>query len=173
MKRLTLLRHAKSSWDDPQQRDFDRPLNARGRRAAVTMGTWMRDRELTFDLVLASPAVRVVETLAGVTKGLGRELDVRFEGAIYAASLGALLDLIGQVDDRIGEVLLVGHNPGLQELLLHLTHDASAGLRAKAAAKYPTAALAVIGLPVAEWLAIRPGEALLETFVTPRDLEKS
>ena len=74
MKTLTLLRHAKSGWDDPVARDFDRPLNARGRRAAVTMGRHVRDLQLRFDAVVASPATRVDETVVEFERGLGRAL---------------------------------------------------------------------------------------------------
>ena len=170
MKRLTLLRHAKSSWDDPALRDFDRPLNARGRRAATTMGARMRELGLEFDLVLASPAVRVVETLAGVGEGLGRTLDARFEQAIYAAAPAALLGLIREVEHGVERLLLVGHNPGLHELALRLTRDDPDGLRARAEVKFPTAALATIRLDVERWNEVVPGIGMVEAFVTPRSL---
>src|SRR4028118_98667 len=99
MKILTLLRHAKSSWDDDIPRDFDRPLNERGRRAAATVGREMRTLGLEFDAAIASSAVRVVETLAGLWDGYGRKLDPKHEAELYLASPATLLERIQEVDD--------------------------------------------------------------------------
>src|SRR3712207_2234511 len=100
MKKLTLLRHAKSGWDDPVQRDFDRPLNKRGRRAAQTIGREMRSLGLGFDQVIASPAVRVVETRRDVSDGYGRSLDAQFDKRIYLASIETLLEVVHAADDE-------------------------------------------------------------------------
>ena len=126
MKTLTLLRHAKSGWDDSVARDFDRPLNPRGRCAARTVGREMRAQGLAFDSVLASPAVRVVETLEEIGSGYGRVLDPRFDQRLYLASTDTLLDLIREADDGVASLLLVGHNPGLQSLLTRLTGEGAA-----------------------------------------------
>ena len=169
MKTLTLLRHAKSAWDDPVQRDFDRPLNARGRRAAQTIGREMRSLELMFDRVIASPAVRVIETLEDVGQGYGRAIEPLFDKRVYLASTDTLIDLIQAVPDDCMRLLLVGHNPGLETLALLLTRGN--GLRAELALKYPTATLAEIELPAQRWSEVGEGAGTLSRFIRPRDLD--
>ena len=168
MKTLTLLRHAKSTWDDPVSRDFDRPLNPRGRRAARTVGAEMRALGLSFDRVLASPARRVVETLGEVEQAFGT-LDVDYDERLYLAGTATLLDMIHQTESAVATLLLVGHNPGLEELALLLTRDG--GLRGEVSIKYPTATLAEIALPVERWAEVAGGTGALKRFVRPRDLD--
>jgi phosphohistidine phosphatase len=120
--------------------------------------------------VLASPARRVAETLAGVEQGLGRSLGARSEPAIYEASPGRLLGLVAALPDEAADVLIVGHQPALQSLLLHLGEDDEQGFRQRAAAKYPTAALAVIELPIARWADAGRAVGEVSLFVTPREL---
>lgn len=170
VRTLSLLRHAKSSWDDSVQRDFDRPLNARGRRAAVRIGQYLRDEGLAFDAVIASPAVRVVETLEGVAEGLGRSLGATPDRRIYMASAVSLLDLVQAATD-VPHLLLVGHNPGLEDLALLLTPEDDSPLRAAIAEKYPTAALASLVFPVETLAAVREREGRIIRFVRPRDLD--
>jgi len=168
MRTLTLLRHAKSGWDAPVARDFDRPLNARGRKAARAMGREMRRLGLGFDVVLASPAVRVTETLTELAQGYGAAVDTQFDEAVYLAPAETLLALVRAVDDSDARLLLVGHNPGMEQLALLL---AGAGaLRDEIAAKYPTAALAEIGFDVAHWREVAPGKGRLARFIRPREL---
>ena len=169
MKTLTLLRHAKSAWDDPVQRDFDRPLNTRGRRAAQTIGREMRALGLVFDEVIASPAVRVMETLDEVSKGYGRSLEPEFDKRIYLASTDSLLDVIHAAGEGAERLLLVGHNPGLEKLALLLTE--SGDLRAEVAIKYPTATLAEIELPTESWADVSAGIGTISRFIRPRDLD--
>jgi phosphohistidine phosphatase len=168
MKTLTLLRHAKSGWDDPVSRDFDRPLNPRGRRAARTVAKEMRRLGLGFDQVLASPARRVIETIGEVAQVFG-PVEPRYEPAVYLAAPEALLDLVRRVDDGVGRLLLVGHNPGLESLVLLLT--APGALRDSAAEKYPTATLAEIALPAERWADVGEGAGELRRFIRPRDLD--
>ncbi len=171
MKTLTLLRHAKSGWDDPVARDFDRPLNARGRRAAVTMGRHLRDLGLTFDRVVASPAVRVEETVVEIDRGLGGALSPVWDRRLYLAAPTTLLDVVHECDAAAASLLLVGHNPGLEELTLLLTPDEADALRAAAAEKYPTATLAELTFDTDDWHAIVPGSGRLTRFVRPRDVD--
>jgi phosphohistidine phosphatase len=173
MKTLTLLRHAKSSWDDPIARDFDRPLNKRGRRAARAIGQAMRSQRLTFDLVIASPAMRVVETLHDVADGYGRPFNLTFDEQIYLASPEALLDLVRHADDTLERLMLVGHNPGLERLALLLTDEHDGDLRTQLREKYPTGALAEISLPIDHWQDIEQGIGMLTRFIRPRDLDPS
>ncbi len=169
MKTLTLLRHAKSTWDDPVARDFDRPLNRRGRQAARTIGREMRSRNLVFDEVLASPAVRVMETLADVRESYGGGIEPRYDKRIYLASAATLLDLIHAAGDCVERLLIVGHNPGLEQLVLLLAEEGP--LRSEAAVKYPTATLAEITLPVERWSDVKEGTGTLVRFIRPRDLD--
>lgn len=169
MKTLTLLRHAKSTWDDPVARDFDRPLNRRGRKAARTIGREMRALGLRFDKVLASPAVRVTETLADVAEAFGREIEPEFDERVYLASAETLLEFVQATDDAASALLVVGHNPGLENLTLLLTRDGE--LRREVLVKYPTATLAQISLPVAHWAEVGAGMGTLTRFIRPRDLD--
>jgi phosphohistidine phosphatase len=169
MKTLTLLRHAKSSWNDPIARDFDRPLNGRGRRAARTMGREMRAQGLEFDRVLASPAVRVVQTLDDVTDGYGRSLQPEFDRRIYLATPEALLELVHETDDSASALLIVGHNPGLERLALLLS--GAGDLRSEMEVKYPTATLTQITFPVDHWSEVVEGIGTIARFTRPRDLD--
>ncbi len=176
MKTLTLLRHAKSTWDDPVERDFDRPLNGRGRRAAARIGQWLAesglaDHSAVFDDVRASPAVRVRQTIEGVEDGLRRPLRAVFEPRIYLASAVTLLDIVQGFGDA-DRALLIGHNPGLEDLLLLLIADADP-LRGEAEIKYPTATLAILDLAVDQWRDAGAGRATLRHFIRPRDLDAS
>ena len=172
MKTLTLLRHAKSGWDDPVARDFDRPLNPKGQRAAAMMGRHFKALGLAFDHVVASPAVRVVETLGHVGHGYGSDLAPAWDQRIYLASTATLLDVVHELPAGADHVLLAGHNPGLEELVLQLVPDGGA-LRDEAAIKFPTATLAQIEFDVAAWGDVRLGGGTLARFVRPRDLDSS
>ena len=171
MKILTLLRHAKSSWDDPVSRDFDRPLNKRGRKAARVVGRAMRDEGLTFDAIIASPAARVVETLRDVADGYGHALEPEQHQDLYLASPAVLLDRIHHVDDGVERLLVVGHNPGLEQLTLLLTGTSRDGLREEVELKYPTATLAEIRFDADHWSEIAAACGTLTRFIRPRDLD--
>lgn len=171
MKILTLLRHAKSSWDDPVSRDFDRPLNKRGRKAARVIGRAMREEGLRFDAIIASPARRVVETLRDVGDGYGRDLVPDQDQDLYLASPAVLLDRIRHVDDSFDRLLVVGHNPGLEQLVLLLTGAGHDGLRAEVEVKYPTATLAEIRFDVDHWIEVDAAGGTLTRFIRPRDLD--
>jgi phosphohistidine phosphatase len=170
MKTLTLLRHAKSTWDDPVARDFDRPLNSRGRRAAQTVGREMRALGLRFDLAIASPAVRVRETLEEVSRGYGETLEPSFDQRIYLAPPGTLLELAQAITDDVTRLLIVGHNPGLEGLALRLSR-AEGQMYAELSEKYPTATLAEISLPAERWSEVTEGSGTLQRFMRPRDLD--
>ncbi|HWK37162.1 histidine phosphatase family protein [Sphingomonas sp.] len=172
MKTLTLLRHAKSGWDDPVARDFDRPLNGKGHRATTAVGRNLRAMPLTFDHVVASPAARVVETLGGVSEGYGRELVAAWDRRLYLASPTTLLDVIHELPDDADRVLLAGHNPGLEDLVLLLVPDAvDDALRDAVETKFPTGSVAVLTFAGDRWADVAPGGAKLERFVRPRDLD--
>lgn len=171
MKTLSLLRHAKSSWDDPVERDFDRPLNGRGHRAARRMGEWLKQNDVRFDAVIASPALRVRQTIEGVEAGLAARLRPDFDKRIYMASAALLFDVVRDTPEGVGHLLLVGHNPGLEDMLLLATRGDRSKLRKEAELKYPTATFATIRLPVGHWAKIEEGGSRLVAFVRPRDLD--
>jgi len=174
MKRLTLLRHAKSGWDDPVSRDFDRPLNARGRRASEVMGKWLRDQPRGFDLVIGSPAIRVVETIEYFAVGFGETIAPMWDKRIYLASAPTLLDVIQDIPDSADNVLMVGHNPGFEDLVLMLVPDAPDDeARDAVEEKYPTASLAEIAFDVQHWSEVKAGSGRLDRFTRPRDIDPS
>lgn len=174
MKTLSLLRHAKSSWDDPVERDFDRPLNGRGHRAARRMGEWLREHEPSFDQVTASPALRIRQTIEGVEAGLNAKLKPAFDKRIYMASAASLFELIQETPDDVGHLLLIGHNPGLEDLLLLATEGDSSVLRGEAEVKYPTATFATIELPIDSWAKAEERiSGRLKAFIRPRDLDST
>ena len=168
MKRLYLLRHAKSSWKDTSLPDHDRPLNGRGRRAAKAMARHMREHGIEPELVLCSTARRARETLERIEPGLDTRA-VHLEPDLYAASAHALLERLRGVPDTVESVLLIGHNPGLQDLALELARPGSAA--DELAAKYPTAALATLAFEASTWRELDRGTAELVELVRPRDLE--
>lgn len=173
MKRLTLLRHAKSGWDDPVKRDFDRPLNKKGERAAALMGRFAHDQNMSFDLLIASPAVRVVETLDHFIGGFGQDIETTWDRRVYLASSATLLDVLHSAPETADLLLLAGHNPGLEDLILDLVPENGRDdvLRDEVEAKLPTASLATLEFPVDRWSEIKAGTANLISFTRPRDLD--
>lgn len=168
---LSILRHAKSSWDDPALGDFDRPLNHRGRHAAERVGRELKLRGVHFDHVLASPAARVRETLERLERGYGALPPVTFDQALYAASGAALLDRVRGLSGEVQAPLLVGHNPGMHALLLALTVDDEDGLRERVRDKYPTGAFAMMILPAVRWDEVAPASGQIRELILPRDLD--
>jgi phosphohistidine phosphatase len=168
MKRLYLLRHAKSSWKDTSLPDHDRPLAGRGRRAAEAIARHLREQDLEPQLVLCSTARRARETLERIQPALGTAT-VELEPDLYAASADALLQRLRRVPDPVASVMLIGHNPGLQDLALDLAR--SPGTVTELATKFPTAALATLEVPVSNWHELDHETAEIVAFVRPRDLE--
>jgi phosphohistidine phosphatase len=167
VKRLFLLRHAKSAWDDPARRDRDRPLTPRGRKAARRVGRWAKKHGIRPQLVVCSNAVRAQQTLQRVLPGLG-EPAVWTEVTLYAAGAETLLARIRTLPDEVDEAMLVGHNPGLMDLVLLLA--APSPLRDRAGVNVPTGALAELEADVECWADVSPGKALLTRLVVPREL---
>lgn len=172
MKRLILFRHAKSGWDDPALRDFDRPLNAKGKRAASAMGRHMRAQGLRFDRAVASPATRVAETLDAFAEGYGRRIDPAWDRRLYLASPETILEIVHEAPDSADALLVSGHNPGIEELVLLLVPDMEGDeARDRVEEKYPTASVAEIGFDVDRWAEVKAGAGRLLRFTRPRDLD--
>ena len=171
MKRLGLLRHAKSEWDDMVKRDFDRGLNARGRRGAALMGEHVVAEDIPWEAAIASPAVRVRETLQHARLGLSPVFDER----LYLASPDTIVEVLHGQGDKENEpesVLLIGHNPGLQETILNLVAPARENdLFREAVVKFPTASFAVLECAIESWSALKARCATLVHFSRPRDLD--
>lgn len=166
-RRLIVLRHAKSAWP-PDVPDHDRPLGPRGQRDAPAVGRWLREGGHRPDLVICSTARRTRETweLAAGELG-GQPPPVRLDERVYAATARALLDVVREAPDDAGALLIVAHNPGVQDLVLRLTGEARADALRRAADKFPTSAVAVLSWP-GPWSSLVPERARLEDFAVPR-----
>jgi phosphohistidine phosphatase len=176
MKILGLLRHAKSDWDDTAQRDFDRGLNARGKKGAGIIGRHIRDHGIKWDRLLASPAVRVRLTLEGALP----EITPIYDERLYLASFDTIVEVIeahaGGGDEEgaeePGAILISGHNPGLQDVLLELVAPGKENaLFKEAVVKFPTAAYAVLECDIAHWSELKRYCAELVHFARPRDFD--
>ena len=170
MRRLILMRHAKSSWDDPSQDDRDRPLNSRGRLAAVLMGAWLAEKDLLPDHGLLSPARRVLDTWERVQFGGGGDADATTHKPLYVADPTDALEVLRTAPKKAETVLMLGHEPGTSAFLRRMCDgDARAGF-ARAFEKFPTAAIAVLELPDQPWAKAEFGSGLFLEYVAPKDL---
>jgi phosphohistidine phosphatase len=163
MKTLFLLRHAKSSWKDESLPDFERPLTRRGRRAAETIGHYLRSHEILPELVLSSPALRARETLDRMIKAARLSTEVRFDQRIYGATAMRLAEVVADIENDRKVALIVGHNPGIEELLLFFTGQAE---------QVPTGGLAKVVTKTTKWAAVGDKRASLEWLVRPKELGK-
>jgi len=161
MRILYLLRHAKSSWNDPTLRDFDRPLKKRGREAAERIGDRMASETLSNPLVICSPAVRTRETAEVVLASAKLQVEPRFDERIYEASLRELVEIVTEIPNDKEVAIMIGHNPGFEELLSFLTGEHR---------RIPTCALAKIRFGDVSWNEVRAGEGSLEWFIAPKEL---
>jgi len=161
MLTLYLLRHAKSSWDDASQPDFERPLSNRGREACATVGEFIHEKGIDFDLVLVSTAVRTRETIELIKERATFRGEVRYDERIYEATVSQLLEIISQVDNDRENVLLVGHNPGVEALLALLTGEQQS---------VTTANFAKIKLNTTKWSTNLAGKGTLEWIVRPKEI---
>ncbi len=169
MKRLLLLRHAKSSRDNARLKDFDRPLAKRGREAAPEIGRHMRKAGWQPDLVLCSTAKRTQETAELVLAELGGKAEVRFVDALYLAAPEQMLKEIHAVGPKVGTLLVVAHNPGTALLANYLAASGDKKALHHLREKFPTAALAVFEIDVDSWSKF--DRATLIDFVTPKDID--
>lgn len=170
MKTLLLLRHAKSSWDNPAAGDFDRPLNERGRQAAPRVGRFLAESGLTPDRVVCSPAQRTRETWEAVQGELGPPREASFDQTVYLGAPGTLLEIAqGQPDDA-DTIMLIGHNPGIEALATWLAGQGDAAALEALSFKYPTAGLAILDFEVDRWAEIDRAVGSLRAFVRPSDL---
>jgi len=170
MKTVFLLRHAKSAWDNPDLRDFDRTLSPRGRKAATAMGAYMKDEGLFPDLVISSPSARTRETLERLQEGLGKALKVNFLDSLYLGAARTLAEDAMAAPEEATSLMIVGHNPGMHSLAVHWAAKGPQDLLESLYAKYPTGALAEIEFRVNNWPALALAHGELKRFVLPRNL---
>ncbi len=161
MKTIYLLRHAKSSWDDLSLGDFERPLNKRGQEAAPLIGRYMRKNRIDPQLVVCSPARRAMQTARLALESANINASVQYERRIYQASGDELLAVLAELADSVDQALLIGHNPGLDDLIYTLSGVDS---------HMPTAALAKLSLEAKRWRDIGPGCGSLEWLIRPKEL---
>ncbi len=173
MKTLFLLRHAKSSWSEPGLADFDRPLSERGRRAAPLIARRLAHGGPSPGLILCSAARRARETLALMLPVLARDAVARIESGLYGADAAALLGRLERVEAAVDCVLLIAHNPGIEDLAAGICGGGPEPMRRRMDEKFPTAALAAFALDAARWSSLREGAAVLTDFVPPRDLAQA
>jgi phosphohistidine phosphatase len=161
MRQLTLIRHAKSSWENPALSDFDRPLNKRGRKNAPLMGKILRKRGLVFQQIISSPALRAITTARLIAEELGfPEQDIAQRADLYDASLDALLDCVSSLDNRYSKIAMVAHNPGITALCNHLTGESITNL--------PTCAVATIEFELDDWRTVHEDVGRLTLYEYPR-----
>jgi phosphohistidine phosphatase len=168
MKRLYLMRHAKSDWHGPSTDDHDRPLSDRGRRAGAAVAAYMQDSDVRPELVLCSSARRTRETLALLKPAVGDAAE-RFEEELYGASAEELFERLLDIPDEFGSVLVIGHNPGMQQLVADLARPAPEV--EELVTKFPTGALATLESAADAWIDLRPRTLDLIRVVRPRELE--
>jgi phosphohistidine phosphatase len=174
MLKLILMRHAKSSWTDKKLDDFDRPLSKRGREAAPLIGRELAKRGLIAERILCSPAKRTRQTLTFLAEGMAAKPAVSYEDRLYSFGDGSpYLETIA-AQQKTSPLMVIGHNPSIQNLALRLIGANGGELISRIARKFPTAAVAVIDLPGDSWSQLKrldEGTGKIETFLTPKMLK--
>ena len=170
MLTLFLVRHAKSSWGDFGLSDFDRPLAPRGERAAPAMAAFMKAEGLVPDFVLCSTALRARQTWERMEPELGSGPEAEHVEILYGASPARMMEAVLRYGEGRSPVMIVAHNPGMEELALALSGSGPEPEMSRLRAKYPTAGLAVIDIDAPSWDQVVPGAGVLRRFVCPRDL---
>jgi phosphohistidine phosphatase len=166
-KCIVIVRHAKSSWDDPSLADHDRPLAPRGRKAVLRLRDHLERLGLRPDVVLCSSSRRTCETLDGIRPAFGRQADIQIDRELYAADAEQLLDRLHRLDEQVTCVVLIGHNPGVADLTELLVGHGDPTAREQATDKFPTAAVAMLSV-TGEWSRLQPGSATLDGYWQPR-----
>lgn len=165
MKRVILMRHAKSSWVDLNQADHDRPLNDRGRNSASMVAKWLKDNDYIPDQVLCSTATRCVQTWHRVEEVLKLGIQPEFDRGLYHAHVGIMLEKLK--DAEKDDVLMLGHNPGISAFAEELLEDIP---RSENFYNYPTAATTIIDFDIANWSDLTLRTGTLYSFIVPREL---
>jgi len=169
LKTLFVMRHAKAERDSASGRDFDRPLAKSGWHDAEAVGRELGSRAVRPELVLASPARRAAETVTAFAQGFGK-LDQQYERGIYNAPTDRLIEIVRNADDGTTRLLIVGHNPGFQDLLVRLAGDEPSELVDQIVDGFPTSAIAAVEVPIERWSDIHERSGRIVDLLLPRDL---
>lgn len=169
MKRVILLRHAKSAWSDPDLDDHDRPLNQRGRLAAPLMGAWLAERGFVPEAVLCSSSVRTIETWARARGAFPDAPEATVDAGLYHADPGRMLTAIHAAPPEASTLLLIGHQPGIGSLTRRLAAPDTPATCARAYQKFPTGACAVIDFDTDSWTGVAWGTGRFHSFGVPRE----
>jgi phosphohistidine phosphatase len=161
MKTIYIIRHAKSSWDNPSLSDFDRPLNPRGLKTAPMMGTYLSQKGINPDIILSSPALRAAETAHLLKNAASWQAEISFDERIYEASPQTLHHIVKELDGKIPSVLIIGHNPGIESFIRLLTNRVEA---------MPTCSFAHIVCRENLWSDVRPGDCDLVEIIRPKEI---
>lgn len=170
MKRLVLIRHAKSFWGDPDAPDIDRPLNARGRAAAPVTASWLAERDIHPDAVVTSPARRCVETWERMSPILGEPPAPQVEKALYMADPDTMLRVVHGLPDTVETAFLLGHQPGISSFARKLANGSVPASCQRAFTKFPTGSAAVIEFETADWADTAFGKGAFRSFAMPKEL---
>jgi phosphohistidine phosphatase len=165
------MRHAKSATGDSGAPDIERPLTIRGRRAASLVGEHLVHHQMAPDRILCSTSKRTRETLCAMLPHLGNDCEIRIASALYEPGAGNYADAIGRLGESAQTLLVIGHNPTMQETAAFLIGSGNDALRQEVVTRFPTAGLAVIDFEGARWQQIGRGTCRIVAFFRPKDLE--
>jgi phosphohistidine phosphatase len=168
MKTILILRHGKSDWGDPNLDDFDRPLAKRGRKDAPLMGEVLARFDHLPDQILASPAKRVKQTAELAAKACGYKKSIQWEAGFYGGGSEDLIRALRRLPDAVERVMLIGHNPTLEETVADLLDPADSGWRSGLPIRLPTAGLVCLEVDLLDWAELEPGDTTLRWFLIPR-----
>ena len=170
MKKLYILRHAKSDYPDDVSSDKERPLNKRGEKACDLIGQYLKENNIFPEIILSSDAVRTTQTINNVLRIAEHAVDVSFTPKLYLATPGEILKEIVKVDAEVSSVMVVCHNPGVEQLSAILTGGGDADSISRIKVKYPTAGMACFTIEAGKWGEVNPGCGHLDSFITPKAL---
>lgn len=170
MKTIFLLRHAKSSWNDPKLDDFDRPLSSRGIKSCNKIGKFLNKKKLIPEIVYCSNAIRAKQTWELTNRIVKKKENIFYSNTLYMANLNSFITIVHKTIDNFNSLMLVSHNPGIENFALELIKNKKNKFYDKISMKYPTAALAIISFDEKKWSNIKIGTGKIIDFIKPRDL---
>ena len=170
MKKLYILRHAKSDYPDDINDDHARPLNKKGQKDCKLIGNYLIQHNINLQVILSSDAVRTKETITNILRVSGNRTEVNFSNKLYLATAGEIIKQIGKDAGDAESVMVVAHNPGVWQLAQILTQSGDYDLLKQLATKYPTASMACFSINIDNWQDLQPASAILDRFITPKSL---
>jgi phosphohistidine phosphatase len=171
MKKLYLMRHAKSDYPNNRIDDHERPLNKRGEISCKIMGKYIKEQNLIADRILCSDSVRTTTTAINILREIKEDIPIHFTKELYLATAGEMLKILAKTDDELNSVMIITHNPGIEQLAKFILKSGDAESIHRLQTKFSTAALACFSLDTDSWQKINPGSGNLDSFITPGMLE--